>query len=121
MKNCIFPPASGGMELEYANSSGSTIPAGDVVLADQTHGVAHGDIADGETGVVYTAGRYEFAKPTGAGTDLAQGAVIGFNTGTQQTVKGPTAGDLGFGRVAVAAGINDATVVVDVGSCTVPA
>lgn len=114
MKNCIHPPVSPSDEIVYLNTSGSTILAGTVLKVADTFAIAVGDIPNNESGVIYAAGRYRLAKPTGVGQDLAQGDLVGFNTGTQQTIKTPTNASVVLGRVAVAAGVNDTTVVVDI-------
>lgn len=114
MKNCIHPPVSPSDEIVYPNTSGATILAGTVLKVADAFAIAVGDIPNNESGVIYTSGRYRLAKPTGVGQDLAQGDLVGFNTGTQQTIKTPTNASVVLGRVAVAADLNATTVVVDI-------
>jgi predicted RecA/RadA family phage recombinase len=114
MRNCIHPPTSPADEVVYVNGTGDTIAGGTVVLAGDTYLALTGDVADGSSVVGYAAGRFTLAKPTGGSTALVLGQLVGFNTGTQQTIKAPANADLVLGRVAVAAGDSDATVEIDI-------
>lgn len=74
-----------GDVLDYANSSGSDIASGDVVvIVSGTNGwcgVASTDIADGTTGSVAVEGVFELAKATGGGSGFSAGTKL-FWTGS---------------------------------------
>ena len=73
---------SDGATVPYANSSGSTIPGGTVVvILDQVRaGVAVKDIPDGETGDLLIQGVVEVAAENGGGLNWDQGAAIYYDT-----------------------------------------
>lgn len=65
-------------EMLYTNGSGSTIESGTPVRVGKIWGVAHADIADGESGVLQLGGDFTFTKATTADT-WSQGDPLTFD------------------------------------------
>lgn len=87
MKNFI----SHGNTLDWTNGTGADVASGDGVMAGSLFGIAAGDIADGEQGVLNVNGVYELPKtasqawtvgqkvywtPGGAATTVASGNTL---------------------------------------------
>ncbi len=101
-----------GKVITHANSSGSDISAGDVVVMGVLVGVALVDIADGESGSVSITGVHTLAKTTG--TAWAQGDVLDWDASAEEfQVTGtitPASGDVEECAIAAAAAASgDAT------------
>jgi predicted RecA/RadA family phage recombinase len=97
-----------GDTLEYANSSGSTITAGSVVVIGSLAGVALNDIPDGESGTVMVEGVFKLTKVTG--TAFSQGDELFWDSGNTRLNK--TATDKPIGTAHEAAGSSDTTAMV---------
>lgn len=99
-----------GEALDFANSSGSKINAGDVVVLGTRIGVAGGDIANGETGAVHVVGVFEFPKASGA---ITLGAAVYWDATNSKITTTSTSNTLaGFAVAAAASG--DETVLVKI-------
>lgn len=99
-----------GDKLTHANSSGSDISAGDVVVIGDTVAIAEVDIPDGESGTVTVAGVHTVAKT--AGTAWNQGELLDWDASASEFTPGvtPAAGDVtGCGIAAADAASADAT------------
>lgn len=53
---------SQGNTLNWTNGTGSDVSSGDVVVTQDTIGIAAGDIADGESGILNLVGTYQVTK-----------------------------------------------------------
>jgi predicted RecA/RadA family phage recombinase len=62
----------------YTNAGAAAVKSGDVVLIGERYGIAQVDIAVGGSGVVLTAGTVTLTKA--AGTALAQGTLLGWDS-----------------------------------------
>lgn len=92
---------------DYANASGSTIPAGTGVVINTVVGVAVSDIPNGAVGAVRVKGVVAFANPTAE--VVAQGVALNFDATAQEMQL--AAGDLANAGVAVTAAGSGVTVV----------
>jgi len=100
--------------LIYANSSGSTISAGDVIDLTDRVGVVAQDIADGESGTVFTAGVFRLPKDT---TTFAQGGDVDWDDSESKCsdVGNGDSGDiLHIGKCHKAAATGDSYVDVEI-------
>lgn len=96
----------GGDMLRYTPTTG--VAAGEAVVVGSIVGVASRPIAANELGNLNLEGVFTIPKPTGAGTDYAQGAKVSLYNG--QAVTGATG--VGMGVVAEKPATTDATVSV---------
>lgn len=78
-----------GVEMDYANSSGSQINSGDVVPLGSGIGVATVDIPDQTTGAIVLEGVVQLAKATSE--SWAQGDKIFWDNSAKKLTKTPTA------------------------------
>lgn len=99
-----------GESLDYTNSSGSEIKAGDVIILEDRIGVASCDMADGAKGAVEVVGVFEFTK-TGSSA-IAMGQNVYFD-GTGITNVSSSNTPAGF--AAAAAGASDTKILVKIG------
>lgn len=83
-----------GNTLTWTNDTGADVASGDVVVLDDTIGIAQVDIADTEDGSVAIAGAHEVPKTTG--TAWAQGEKLDWDDSVGEFVPGatPAAGDV---------------------------
>ncbi|MDN5863364.1 MAG: DUF2190 family protein [Salinisphaera sp.] len=103
MRNYVQP----GEVIDYANSSGAAIAAGDPITIGKRIGVASVDIADGATGSAAVIGVFDLAKVTGA---ITQGADVYLTAGGQITTTATSNTAAGYAFAAAASA--DATVAV---------
>lgn len=108
MKNRIQDGESAS-EFSYVNATGSTIAAGAVVKIGGRFGVAVTEMLNGETGAVYTTGRFRLAKASGVA--LAQGRGLGWDVSNSRITTDMAAEKLG--EVATAALSGDLFVEVN--------
>lgn len=103
-----------GEILQLTNSTGATITSGSPVFVGRLVGVALGDIADGATGAVKTEGVFLFAKETGSGKAITQGAAVAWDA-TNKVVTKTIAGNkfIGFATKAAADGASSIEVSID--------
>lgn len=104
---------SDGNTIPYANSSGSLISSGDVVVilagASGRCGIAADDIANGSTGDVVMEGVFELAAESGGSTAWAQGALLYWD-GSQLTDTSSANDLIGYATEAKADGDTTAKV-----------
>jgi len=72
---------SDGRYLDYTASS--DVAAGDVIVAGELVGVAVGPIAAGRTDGLCVDGVVDFAKATGSGTAVSEGAKVYWDAGNK--------------------------------------
>lgn len=95
-----------GDKIRYTPTTG--VAAGEAVVVGSIVGVASRPIVANELGNLNVKGIFTIPKPTGAGTDYAQGSKVSLFNG--QAVTGATGTAVGF--VAAKPGTADATVSV---------
>lgn len=95
-----------GLKLRYTPTTG--VAAGEAVVVGSIVGVASRPIAANELGNLNVAGIFTIPKPTGAGTNYAQGSKVSLFGG--QAVTGATG--VGIGFVAAQPATTDTTVQV---------
>ena len=95
-----------GDKIRYTPTTG--VAAGEAVVVGSLVGVASRPIAATELGNLNVAGIFSIPKPTGAGTDYAQGSKVSLFNG--QAVTGATG--TGMGYVAAKPATTDNTVHV---------
>jgi predicted RecA/RadA family phage recombinase len=83
---------SDGDKMPYTPTTG--VAVGEAVAVGSVVGVASRPIAASELGALNVCGVFSVAKPTGAGTDYAQGAKVSLYGG--QAVTGATGVAMGF-------------------------
>jgi predicted RecA/RadA family phage recombinase len=98
-----------GDAIDYTPSA--DVAAGAVVVQGDLVGVAKLDIKANVLGALSVVGVFDFPKATGVGTALAMGIPAYWNAGTQQATS-TSAGNKLLGKVARAAGDDDAVVRV---------
>ena len=98
-----------GATIVYANASGSTISAGDIVVFGKMIGIAVADILNGAEGVLSVDGKYQLTKKT-ATDELAQGTVLVYDSGVKAATAASTLDAVIVGRVAGASANGDTTV-----------
>lgn len=98
-----------GKVLDYANSSGSTITAGSIVVLGDCVAIAEVDIPDGESGSVSVTGVHRVPKV--AGTAWAQGEKVDWDASAPGFAPGitPAAGDIVSAGVAAGPALTAAT------------
>lgn len=90
--------------------SGAAVASGDVVVMEDTVGVAITDIADGDTGAIQVCDVFTLAKATG--TAIGQGKKVYWNS-TDGEIVATATGNTYAGRVAVTAESAAAEIQVD--------
>jgi len=95
------------------HTPGSALAAGDVVVIGDLVAVAKGPIPANTLGALATEGVYDFAKATGAGTDLTAGTLVYWDD-TENVAKSDAESGANklIGPVIRAAATTDATVRV---------
>lgn len=109
MKNYIQP----GDTLDYVNATGAAISGGDPVVVGNQIGVALGDIADTEAGVLQMTGVVELPKTTGQA--IAQGSAPVLDASAGEVVPEgatPAEGDVSGALTAWQAADSAATTVL---------
>lgn len=111
-----------GDVITYANSSGSAILSGSVVVVGALLGVAVADIADGESGAVRISGVCSLPKSTS--TAVSAGDALDYDVSAEQldAIGTPASGDLVGCCVAVADASesdSEVDVLLNVGGATV--
>lgn len=108
------------METTYHDSgrtirftAGTDYAAGDVIAFGTGIGIIEAPVASGGEANAAIQGVFEFAKPTGVGTDRDLGEAVGYNTNSK-AVANVSGADLYAGRVAKAASTTDDTVLVNI-------
>ena len=104
--------------LTWNNPSQDAVTAGQPVQTYSGWGVAHGDIASGESGTLYRRGQFEFAKATG--TAVVQGQPLWWD-GTNSRVSFTPTGTPPLGTASQAAASDDLVVDVDLNVVPPPA
>lgn len=100
-----------GSTIDYTNG-GSAISSGDVVVVGQSIGIAVGDIANGETGVLSIEGVYDVAKVSAA--VIAQGESVIWDASASafdDNAATPATGDVSGCCVAMEAAGNGVTTI----------
>jgi len=107
-KNYIQP----GKVIDFANSTGSTVSSGDVVVIGEQIGVAEVDIAHDDTGSVSVEGVFNVPKVPAA--VIAQGESVMWDASASafdDNAATPSAGDVSGCCVAFEAGANTETTI----------
>ena len=107
MKNYV----KGHGELTYKNTTGSAIVSGDVVPLTNRISIANGDIANDETGMVWTIGQFSLKKKTS--DVIAQDAKVYWDTTNKEITT--TVGSNKFAGLAATAQLSgDTKVTIDI-------
>lgn len=103
-----------GGNIDWTNDTGSTVTSGSFVVIGGLLGIAHDDIADGDTGPVHIEGVWDLPKGANA---ISLGAAVDFDVSADKidVIGTPASGDLvGCGVAVAAAGAGDSTVLVKI-------
>ena len=107
-----------GNAIDYTPSA--DVAAGDVVVQAELVGVARTPIAANQPGSLAVAGVFDFAKATGAGSGIAVGTKVYWDS-TAKVATATAQGNTYLGKTVTAATDGDATVRVALSSCYVAA
>lgn len=66
-----------GHTMDWTNDTGGDVVSGDAVVLGSVTGVAHGDIADGEEGVLHMTGVFSLPKDAADAWDAGQKLYLG--------------------------------------------
>ena len=101
-----------GASMPWANDTGSDVVSGEVVEVADIVGVAAGDIADGESGILFTEEVFTLTKE--APLVISQGDIVYFDSTAGEIDKTNT--NTRAGKAFADAGSADTTVQVKLGA-----
>ena len=96
-----------GEAIDYKNETGAKIPADTVLIIGSVLGVAGGDIADGEIGVVHVNGVFEIPKKAAVALTAGEKVTFTDKDGIDAAGEGTV-----YGYATQAAAASDATAIV---------